>query len=230
MTLIDTSLVGATTTRAVPATPVRAARAAIGLATGFAGLVAVLHALKPEFDPSWRMVSEYEIGRHGWMMRLAFVGLGAACIALFVALRGRVGRRSARVGRLALLAGAAGTVLAGIFASDPITATTAEVTTSGNLHGLGAMLGIPGLLIASTLLTRTLARSSTSGAAVALRVATAGAWLSIVAFAATMAVTYDGAFSSDVPIGVPNRLLLVSYVVWIVAAARLASDRMVDER
>ncbi len=190
-----------------------------------------MHVVKSNLDPTWRMVSEYEMGSHGWLMRLAFVGLGAACAALFVALRGRVYGRAARIGRGFLVAAAAGTVLAGVFASDPITATKAEVTTSGNLHGLGAMLGIPGLLLASTLLTRRLARSSASSPAVtALRVAAAGAWISIAAFAITMAVTYDGAFSSDVPIGVSNRLLITSYVVWMVAAARLTSRPSIERR
>ncbi len=29
------------------------------------GLVALLHRLEPEFDPSWRMLSEYSLGRYG---------------------------------------------------------------------------------------------------------------------------------------------------------------------
>ena len=39
----------------------------------FSLLLVLLHVLKPEIDPSWRMISEYEIGRYGWAMRLAFV-------------------------------------------------------------------------------------------------------------------------------------------------------------
>src|SRR5262245_58805908 len=42
----------------------------------FPTLVAVLHAIEPEFDPSWRMLSEYAIGHHGWVMALAFLSLG----------------------------------------------------------------------------------------------------------------------------------------------------------
>ena len=51
------------------------------------GLIVILHVLKPEYDPSWRMISEYSLGRHGWVMRLAFltmaVALGATCLALW---------------------------------------------------------------------------------------------------------------------------------------------------
>jgi hypothetical protein len=33
-------------------------------AGAFLALLAVLHPLKSEFDPSWRVISDYEIGRH----------------------------------------------------------------------------------------------------------------------------------------------------------------------
>jgi hypothetical protein len=39
------------------------------------------HFLKPEFDPSWRMVSEYAIGRWGWVMQLAFFSLTIATLS-----------------------------------------------------------------------------------------------------------------------------------------------------
>jgi len=54
--------------------PRSAARLAILLACSFEGILILLHFLEPEFDPTWRMISEYEIGRYGWMMRLAFFG------------------------------------------------------------------------------------------------------------------------------------------------------------
>lgn len=41
--------------------------AAIGLALAFVCLLFSLHVLKPDFDPAWRWISEYEIGRVGWI-------------------------------------------------------------------------------------------------------------------------------------------------------------------
>ncbi len=144
MSVIDTVITNSTTpTAQEPRTSGTASRAAAGLTAAFAAAVAVMHVVKSDLNPTWRMVSEYEIGAHGWLMRLAFVGLGAACAALFIALRGRLDGRAARIGRALLLAAAAGTVLAGVFASDPITATKAELTTSGNLHGLGPCSAFP---------------------------------------------------------------------------------------
>jgi len=46
-------------------------------AVTFVGLVAALHFIEPQIDPSWRMVSDYEIGRHGYVMVLAV--LSSAC-------------------------------------------------------------------------------------------------------------------------------------------------------
>jgi hypothetical protein len=196
-----------------------AARVAGGAATAFVAVLALLHVLKSELDPSWRMISEYEIGRHGWVMRAAFVLVAVACAALHRAVRGQVDGVAGTIGRLGLGAAAIGTLLAGVFATDPITATEAELTTQGNLHGLGFALGGPGLIVAVTLLTRALRRSA--GRTAVIRVARATVLASIAAFAVVMATTYDGTFSSDVPIGWPNRLLMVGFAAWVVGVARL---------
>ena len=42
-----------------------------GAAT-FVVLLAALHFIKPELDPSWHFVSEYAIGDYGWIMVLRF--------------------------------------------------------------------------------------------------------------------------------------------------------------
>jgi len=52
----------------------------------FLFLLLLLHFLKREFDPSWRMISEYEIGHFGWLMRLAFFCWGASVLLLLIAI------------------------------------------------------------------------------------------------------------------------------------------------
>jgi hypothetical protein len=42
-------------------------------------LLAALHFLEPDFDPSKDPISEYELGRCGWVMALAFFSLGLRC-------------------------------------------------------------------------------------------------------------------------------------------------------
>jgi Mn2+/Fe2+ NRAMP family transporter len=49
------------------------------------------YVLEPEFNPSWRMICEYELGNYGWMMRLAFFSLALSCLAIPVTVRPYVG-------------------------------------------------------------------------------------------------------------------------------------------
>ena len=41
------------------------ARAAFAFTVTFVLLLAALHVIKPEIDPSWRFISEYALGDHG---------------------------------------------------------------------------------------------------------------------------------------------------------------------
>jgi len=52
-----------TTTKPVTAISEAAARVSFAAAATFVVLLAALHVLEPEFDPSWRFISEYELGR-----------------------------------------------------------------------------------------------------------------------------------------------------------------------
>src|SRR5262245_33716710 len=48
---------------------------AIGLCVAFLAILSVLHVLEPEFNPPHK-ISEYQLGRFGWLMSLAFFCLG----------------------------------------------------------------------------------------------------------------------------------------------------------
>src|SRR5512145_1838716 len=76
----------------------RAARIAMAWTVAFYVLLALLHLLKPEIDPSWRFISEYAIGRYGWLMSLAFLLYSVAWLALFVAVRPWSHTRMGRLG------------------------------------------------------------------------------------------------------------------------------------
>jgi hypothetical protein len=51
-------------------------RLALGAVVLFVILLTALHFLEPEFDPSKRLISEYQLGRYGWVMSVAFFSLG----------------------------------------------------------------------------------------------------------------------------------------------------------
>jgi len=175
-----------------------------------AGLIAVLHLLEPEYDPSWRMISEYSLGRHGWVMRLAFVamaiGLSATCVALW-SFGG-----AWTVGLAVVGIGALG---AAFIDADPIMTPRARATPAGRVHTvLGSVLlaGFPpAALIAGF------------GVALALGVTLAIASLvpfaGLVWFVIAAAPAHGQGGSPEIRIGWPDRFCLVAYLAWVVLAA-----------
>src|SRR5262249_48803565 len=77
---------------------------AIGLCVAFLTILSVLHVLEPEFNPP-HFISEYQLGRFGWLMSLAFC-LGAASLALFAAARQEIHTRPGRFGSWGCLSSA----------------------------------------------------------------------------------------------------------------------------
>lgn len=217
------------TTTSAPPNPRTAVAVSVAGGAGFVALVALLHALKPGYNPNWRMISEYEIGRHGWVMRLAFFCLGTCCFAAVAALRSSVRTRGGGSGLVALVIAGIGLVMGGLFVADPINSTSDQLTTHGNLHGMSFFLGVPGILVAVTVLTVSLGRRPEWAAERRrLRLAAVGCWATLVVFLGVMAATFDGKFGPDVPVGWPNRLMTLTWVIWLIIAAtgvrRLPAD------
>ena len=101
-----------------------------------AWLIAILHVLEPEYDPSWRMISEYSLGRYGWVMRLAFVTMAIGLAATSVALWPFGGAWT-----IALAAVAMGALGAAFIDADPIMTSRAQATPVGRAHTvLGGVL------------------------------------------------------------------------------------------
>lgn len=193
-----------------------AIRAILASAILFLVLLAALLVLKPEIDPAWRFISEYAIGRHGWMMTLAFLALAACCVATVIALWSQV-RLGGRIGTGFLLIGALGLTLAGIFTTDPITTPLDAQSTSSQLHGLGAILG-DGVPIGATLIIGSLIRNKSWRRARWWMIGIlAVIW--IVYTWLIMSMPADGNFGPGVAVGWPSRLLMVSYCLWFIVTA-----------
>jgi hypothetical protein len=211
--------------RAAP--PSSSARVAAYLslaATGlFLVLLAALHVLKPELDPAWRMVSEYALGRYGWLMQLAFFSMALSSASACVAVWSQVRARAGRLGLVLLLVAAAALLLGGVFVIDPVTARPEALTLHGQLHGLAAMMGNPAFAVAALLVSVGLARNPAWASARRALLWTAQLpWLSLVWMLATLAITLGqsgGVFGPEVVIGWPNRVLVVAYGVWLATVA-----------
>ncbi len=87
----------------VAAISLPAARLSLTSTAVFIVLVAALHFLKPDFDPSWRFISEYAIGDYGWVMVIAFFFWVIGHIGLFAAIRTQVPTVGGKIGVWLLL-------------------------------------------------------------------------------------------------------------------------------
>jgi len=200
-----------------------AARIAAVAAVSVAALLVALHGLKPELAPSWRFLSEYAIGRHGWVMRLAFLLWAAGVAALAYALRGEVRTRGGRAGVVVLWVVACALPVAGAFPQDPITSRPEEATTSGALHAIASLIGIPGIPLAAMLVSGSLWRSNPAWAPhrVGIMAAAHATWISLALMIAYLAwaVPRAGGFNAQVYAGWMNRLVVVTYLAWQLAMA-----------
>lgn len=185
-------------------------------------LLLALHGLKPELAPSWRMVSEYANGRHGWMMALCFLGLSAGCVSLFIAIVPQVTSVIGRIGLAFLLMATIGLAMAAFYPTDPATTSAAEASHAGKMHGLSAMIGIPSFAVASVMISvGILAHPLWSPVRWPIIVFANLNWISVVLLAgiAMVLLPRHGGFGPQVPIGWPNRLLVIAWLGWLMAAS-----------
>ena len=198
------------TTRSAPS--LTAARLSIASSVTTLVLLAALHILSPEFDPSWRMVSEYALGDYGWVLSLMFLTWALSCVMLFFAVKSQIYTIGGKIGLGFLLVSAVGTGMAAFF----------DIRHS--LHGLAFMIGIPSLPIAAILISVSLVRNQgwDSSRRSLLWLANLP-WMSVGLMVAIMVIGLSqsgGEFSPGVLIGWPNRLVVLAYCGWLMAAAR----------
>ena len=112
-------------------------------------LIALLHALEPEFNDS-NATSEYALGDFGWLMNIAFFSGAAGIGALAFVLRRSLARSKAAIVGIVLLSLAAVAYL--FLGAGNIDPEGAEATTPGLLHGIGFLLGLPTRLAAPLVL------------------------------------------------------------------------------
>jgi hypothetical protein len=182
--------------------------------------LAALHWTSPEFDPSWRMISEYANGQYGWLLSCFFAFWAVSSWSLALALRRHLKKRMSRIGLYFLVAAGLGEAMAAAF------------DINHALHGVAALIGIPSLPVAAMLITH----GGEVGRGAPLRIAANLTWIAFVTMAASFAAfayTYaqaggdmgSGVAPTVLPPGViavlgwANRFLAVAYGLWVIAAA-----------
>jgi hypothetical protein len=181
-----------------------------------------LHVLKPDVHPARTMISQYALGRYGWVMALFFGGLAAASACLFAALIPHASSALGWTGLALLLAAAVGLAMAARFPMDPVSTPPAQMSFSGRMHGVAFMIGVPCQLLAVLLLSLVLGKQP-SQASLLLLALTAVIWLSLAVVITVMLIVGPGKSPNpDGPerfLGWPNRLFMVAYGVWLMVAA-----------
>lgn len=178
------------------------------------GLMVLLHFLEPEFDPSWRMLSEYSLGLYGMLMRAAFLAMGTAVIAVAVALS-----RVAWPWSLGLILVAIGPLGAAFIDTDPITTPSTHMSRRSNVHAALGSLFILGFPLAATIAGISVSGDPAVGPVLAW--ASIVPWITLVWFIGT-SVRYarpDAVGGPVVRIGWPNRVSILAYLGWVALAA-----------
>lgn len=202
---------------------IRCAYLALTATAASAAALLLLHLLSPELEPSWRMVSEYANGRHGWLLAIMFFAWAAGSFALAGALWPLSQSTLGLVGLGLLCLAGIGQVMGGLF------------DINHKLHGPAAMIGIPALCAAAVVLTLALTRQ---GGTVAPPLWSAHLpWLSFVAMLGALFLLFSALKGAGVDmaaqtgplqalpagvrgyVGFANRALFLTSYLWVALAA-----------
>jgi hypothetical protein len=179
-----------------------------------------LHITSPEFQPSWRMVSEYALGKYKGLLTAFFTLWSLGSFTTCFLLWNQISGTAATIGLILLFISSAGGLMGGLFDA------------KHKLHGLAALLGVPTLPIAAMLIGYNLNQANSS-----IILASHATWIAFAIMTEAMIVMMNGFKKAGLPMGpdatppdhVPdgvialagyaNRLLIVCNVGWIVIVA-----------
>jgi hypothetical protein len=202
----------------------RAARVSAACVILYQLLLIALIFIRPELDPSWHTISEWAIGRHGWIMVAAFQISALAYGSLFVAIRRHVVGAAGKVGLVLLGLCAIGTVGVGVFETDPMPfSALGGLSITGSLHilfGGIAMLCLPfaALCINVSLAYRNPSWRSARTALLALAALPLAGMLGFMThLVVVVAPMGRDAYGPGVPLGWPPRFLFLTYGLWVLA-------------
>jgi len=175
-----------------------------------------LHFLKPEYDPVWRFISEYALGKYGWLMSLDFFLVALSSFCFMIAAWDETRSITGRIGQVLLGISALGMAVAAMFTTDPITTPAVEMTHSGKMHALGGQLNLTPLavLFLSFSINK---RKGWKQVRLPLGITAILTLIATIGFAASVAAA-RGEFGPGTYAGLFGRLLMVGFGAWIIIA------------
>ena len=188
------------------------------MAATYQVLLIILIFLRPDIHPYSTTISEWAIGKFGWLMQGAFFCSALSYLFLFLSIKEAVHGRWGKIGLILLFICFIGTVGVGAFVTDPyppdFTITTTVVhATSGGL----AMILLP---FAALVINRNLMKNEQWKCVKNILRWTAFLPLLafigfIVHFNLFVAPLGENAVGEKVPIGYPPRIMFLTYHIWL---------------
>src|SRR5215831_2687678 len=188
----------------------------------------VLHFISPEFKPSWRMISEYALGKHKNVLTAFFLLGSVSSILLPFLLWNENTSVWAKIGLVLIFVSGVGGCMGGLF------------DVKHPLHGAAFALGVPTLPVGALLVSYHLIKKEawnrhSSG----ILFSAHSIWISIVLMAVAMIVMINGFKQAGIPFGkdatppesVPvgvialagyfNRLVVLCCAAWVILMAKV---------
>lgn len=187
-----------------------------------------LHILSKEFKPNFRMVSEYALGKHKWLLTIFFLSWGLCSISSGFMLWTVVTSGWAKFGVVLLFVTGFGAVMGGLF------------DVQHKLHGLSFCIGVPFLPIGALLISYHLVKQAEwQNHSTSLLISSHSVWISSLFMGVSMFLLFstmkatglvygpDSPPLAELPKGVigingwANRLLVLCYITYPVLTAKL---------
>ena len=186
------------------------ATGALSLFSYFSVVLITLHFIRPDYTPIDHMISDYAVGRAGWLMTTAFVALGVGCLSLSLGLwRSGPKTIAALIARLLLIVVFIGLMVTATFATD---LETAKDTQHGTIHTFSFLVNIVSISIAAFLLSLSFGADPRWKSSRLLSILIAIGL--VAAFVAQFVTLHRGA-----PYGITNRMFVLVFMSWLFFAA-----------
>jgi len=206
-----------------PKISVIAARLAISLIITYQLILIALIFIRPDLDPSWHTISEWAIGRHGWIMSVAFIISALSYAALWTMLKSQIRGLTGKIGITLLFICVIGTIGVGIFTTDPYPPDfTITRTLLHTICGGSAMFLLPFSALAINI-NLALKNKAWLPARKILQGTAGLPLLALIGFIVHLSIFVmplgENANGPGVQIGWPPRLLFLTYMIWVISLA-----------
>ena len=199
------------------------AKLSILIAVTYQVLLIILIFLRPDIHPYSNTISEWEIGKFGWLMQVAFFCSALSYLFLFLSIKKEIRGTWGKIGLILLFICFVGTAGAGAFVTNPYPPDfTITRTLIHTLSGTSAMIFLP---FAALLINFNLARNNAEWIKEKNKLKLI-AFLPLIAFIGfiihlNLFVIPLGpnAVGDNVPIGYPPRIMFLTYHIWLIILA-----------